>query len=299
MREMLRWPRLKAGDRVRMVSPASFPEEDGWREWAAEKLGDWGLKVDFGAHADDRHGFMAGRDDDRLADLEDAFRDPGVRAIIATRGGAGAYRVAARIDPALVFADPKPIVGFSDITYLHLTLLGSTGLVGIHGCLGDEMAEASLRQSLFTTEPVTLRSDPAALSARVAVPGVATGRLIGGNINATQGMIGAGLPSLDGAILCLERAQTPMLDLFLWQLTRSGLLKGVRGVALGDLAEADEPGAGSAVEILRARLGGLGVPILGGLPFGHIETQMSFPIGTTATIDTAAGTLTVESGVRR
>jgi muramoyltetrapeptide carboxypeptidase len=292
--DVLRWPRLKAGDRVRMVSPASFPEENGWREWAAGILGGWGLKVDFGAHADDRLGFLAGRDDDRLADLEDAFRDPGVRAIFATRGGAGAYRVASRIDPALVVADPKPIIGFSDITYLHLALLGSTGLVGIHGCLGDEMAETSLRQLLFTNEPVVLHSDPAALSARVAVPGVASGRLIGGNVGATQGMIGAGLPSLDGAILCLECAQLPMFDLFLWQLTRSGLLDGVRGVALGDLAETDA----SVVEILRARLGGLGVPILGGLPFGHLETQMSLPIGTMATIDTAAGTLTVESGVR-
>jgi muramoyltetrapeptide carboxypeptidase len=210
--------------------------------------------------------------------------------------------VASRIDPALVFADPKPIVGFSDITCLHLALLGRTGLVGIHGSLGDEMAETSLRPLLFTDEPVVLHSDPTTLSAQVAVPGVASGRLIGGNVGATQGMIGAGLPQLAGAILCLEGAQNPMFDLFLWQLTRSGVLAGVRGVALGDLAGTDasvaEPGPGSAVEILGARLGGLGVPILGGLLFGHIETQMSLPIGTMATIDTTAGTLTVESGVR-
>ncbi|XVV09547.1 LD-carboxypeptidase [Actinoplanes sp. CA-131856] len=166
MSEVLRWPRLKAGDLVRMVSPASYPEAEGWRPWAAERLGSWGLEVDFGRHADDRYGDMAGRDDDRLADLEDAFRDPAVRAIIATRGGTGAQRIASRIDPALVRADPKPIVGFSDITYLHLTLLARTGLVGLHGSLDA----VGCRQLLFTDEPAVLRAAPSAMT----VPGVAT-----------------------------------------------------------------------------------------------------------------------------
>ncbi|MBM2615518.1 LD-carboxypeptidase [Actinoplanes sp. LDG1-06] len=285
----LRWPRLRLGDRVRMVSPASFPEEEGWREWAAGELAAWGLEVDFGRHADDRFGYMAGRDDDRLADLEDAFRDPGVRAIITTRGGAGAYRIAPRVDPALVRADPKPIVGFSDITYLHLALLDTTGLVGVHGWMGA----TGCRELLFTAEPAVLRADPGAPSAAVTIPGRATGRLIGGNTNAVAGMIAAGLPSLSGAILCLEASHRPGFDQFLWQMARSGSLDGLRGAAIGDLQGQEE-----AYGEIRTRLGALGIPVLGGLPFGHIDDMICMPLGTPATIDTEAGTLTVESGAR-
>jgi hypothetical protein len=74
-------------------------------------LESWGLRVDVAAHALDRHGYCAGRDEDRLADLNGAFADPEVRAIITTRGGAGAYRIADLIDFDLVRADPKLVVG--------------------------------------------------------------------------------------------------------------------------------------------------------------------------------------------
>ena len=96
---------------------------------------------------------MAGTDADRLGDLDEAFRDPEVRAIIATRGGAGAYRIADRIDFEAVRADPKPVVGFSDITFLHLALMRHCNLGGIHGCLVGATAQASVRQLLMTDRP--------------------------------------------------------------------------------------------------------------------------------------------------
>jgi muramoyltetrapeptide carboxypeptidase len=165
-----------------VVSPASFPEADDWLERPLRVLSSWGLRVEVAQHAEDRWGYMAGRDEDRLADLDDAFRDPGVRAIVASRGGAGAYRIVGRVDVAAVRADPKPVVGYSDISYLHLGLFGRAGLVGVHGTVGAARAEASLRQVLFTSEPVVLHRDPAALSAQVHVPGRASGVLIGGNV---------------------------------------------------------------------------------------------------------------------
>ena len=119
--EAVRGPRVVVGDRVRLVSPGSWPDQDGVDEQVA-LLESWGLVPEVGAHALDRWGYQAGREADRIADLDDAFRDPGVRAIIATRGGAGAYRIADRLDLDAVRADPKPLVGFSDITNLHLVL---------------------------------------------------------------------------------------------------------------------------------------------------------------------------------
>jgi muramoyltetrapeptide carboxypeptidase len=284
-----------------MVSPASFPSAD-WADQVAATLAGWGLRAELGMHALDQCGYMAGRDEDRLADLNAAFRDPGVRAVVAILGGAGAYRIVDGIDMAAVRADPKPVVGFSDITNLHVALWARAWLATVHGCVGTGgRTDVSAQQLLFDADPVTVYSDPAALSAQVGVPGRATGVLVGGNAGAVSSFVGAGLPSLDGAILCLEGAQNPHFDRFLWALHRSGALRGVRGFAIGDLAGLDpgvaESGPESAVAVLRDRIGGLGVPVLGGLPFGHMEDQVCLPLGTTATIDTTAGTLTAESAV--
>lgn len=295
-------PRLRPGDRVRLVSPASWPTAELVRE-SVETLQSWGLQVEVGEHALDRWGFMAGRDTDRLKDINEAFRDPGVRAIVTTRGGAGTYRIVDGIDIEAVRADPKPVVGFSDITYLHLTLWRRCRLAGVHGRLAGDRERASLRQLLMTTQPITVHRCPDALSAAVEVPGRADGFLMGGLVSALVGSVGAGMPSLDGAILCLEGAQNAGevtgFDRGLVHLLRSGALAGVRGIAIGDLAGLDptianpEPVRWSAVEVLRRRLGTLGVPILGGLPFGHLPDQVCLPLGTPATMDTAAGTLTV------
>jgi muramoyltetrapeptide carboxypeptidase len=298
----MRGRRLRDGDRVRLVSPASFPSAH-WADQVVATLAGWGLRAEMGTHALDQRGYLAGRDEDRLADLNAAFRDPGVRAVVAILGGAGAYRIVDGIDMAAVRADPKPVVGFSDITNLHVALWAKTGLANVHGCVGSGgRTDVSARQLLFDADPVTAYADPAALSAQVTVPGRATGVLVGGNAGAVSNFVSAGLPSLDGAILCLEGAQNPHFDRFLWALNRSGVLRGVRGFAIGDLAGLDPDVAGSgpesAVAVLRERIGGLGVPVLGGLPFGHMADQVCLPLGTTATIDTAAGTLTAESAVR-
>ena len=111
----VRGRRLEVGDRVRLVSPVGFPAA-GWVATVAATLSGWGLRPEVGPPALDQYRFMAGRDEDRLADLNDALRDPGVRAVVTTTGGAGAYRIVDGIDFAAVRADPKPVVGFSDGT---------------------------------------------------------------------------------------------------------------------------------------------------------------------------------------
>ncbi|WP_409494473.1 LD-carboxypeptidase [Amycolatopsis sp. cmx-11-12] len=114
-------------------------------------LESWGLIAEVGKHALDQRGYLAGRDEDRLSDLNDAFRDPGVRAVIATTGGAGAYRIADGIDFDAVRDDPKPLVGFSDITSLHLALWRHCGLAG---------------SSVVTSAPSPTPSAPGSLPSR-------------------------------------------------------------------------------------------------------------------------------------
>ncbi|MDG4803712.1 LD-carboxypeptidase [Micromonospora sp. WMMD980] len=124
---------------MRVVAPASPPiREDVAR--GVQLLTSWGLQVEVGAHVFDRWGYMAGRDEDRAADLNDAFHDPGVRAIVTARGGKGAYRIVDDLDFVAARQDPKPLVGFSDISHLHLALWTRAGLASLHGPFANSPA---------------------------------------------------------------------------------------------------------------------------------------------------------------
>lgn len=294
-------PMPRPGDHVRLVSPASFPSRELVAETTAV-LESWGLVVEIGAHALDRRGFMAGRDEDRLADLDDAFRDPAVRAVIATRGGAGAYRIADDLDFAAVLADPKPMVGFSDITALHLALWRHCGLAGIHGFLAGDRSAAATRRLLMDGEPAILHRDPRAMTIAAEVPGTATGVLVGGNLGTVAHAVGVGLPSLAGTILFLEAERTMglgQIDRQLTQLIRSGALDGVRGIALGRFPGFEDftDRGWTLVDVFKDRLGSLNVPVLGGIDVGHGPDPLSLPLGPAAVLDTETGTLTVEPAV--
>jgi muramoyltetrapeptide carboxypeptidase len=306
---MLMGPRLKPGDRVRIVSPASTPDPKAVA-YGAGLLRSWGLSVEIGRHVFDRYGhFLAGTDEDRLADFNDALRDPGVRAIITTRGGKGAYRIAHALDFAAAGRDPKPLIGYSDITILHLALWRECRVAGFHGPhvgwdrahYGADAAEG-LRRALMEPETLVIRQDPREITAKVVVDGTAEGTLLGGNLTVIARGVGWACPSFAGSILLIEAIDTFIgaIDSALTQLRRSGCLDGVKGVAVGQFIRSAEPTRGkwSAVDVLLDQLGALGVPVLGGLPIGHGPHPPTVPLGTMATLDTRAGTLTVEPGVR-
>lgn len=301
-------PRLKPGDGVRLVSPASPPTRHGV-ERAVQLFTSWGLEVEVADHVFDELGhYLAGTDEDRLADLNDALGDPGVRAVFATRGGKGAYRIVEGVDFEAARRDPKPLVGFSDITILHLGIWKRSRVAGLHGPLanwddaycGPESAEA-LRRALMTTEPIVLTRNPEALTAAVRVEGKATGFLMGGNLDMVAMAVGAGLPDLAGAILLIESTDLGLgrADRALTQLMNAGCLAGIAGVAVGQFLgyREAEPGRWTIVDVLVDRLTSLGVPVLGGLPIGHGWHPPTVPLGTRATIDTDAGTLSVDAGV--
>lgn len=304
-----RGPALRPGDRVRLVSPSS-PPSTTWLAESIEILSGWGLRVEVGRHVLDESGYMAGRDEDRLADLNDAFRDPGVRAVIATRGGAGAYRIADGIDVDAVRADPKPVLGFSDITNIHLAVWARAGLATIHGCLAGPTARADAQHLLMSTQPLVVPRSPAALSAAVEVPGRASGTLVGGNLRELAGWVGAAVADLSGTIVLIEDRRhvgLGQVDRNLTQLIRSGLLVGARGIVVGSFEgfAGYLDGGWTVLDVLQERLGSLGVPVLGGLDVGHdvvgpdgSPDQHAVVLGAPATLDTGAGTLTVGPCVR-
>lgn len=306
---MLIAPRLRRGDRVRFVSPASTPDRKKVEE-GARIVESWGVQVEIGAHVFDRNGhFLAGGDEDRLADMNEALQDPGIRAIFSTTGGKGSYRIAHALDFAAAVRDPKPLIGYSDITILHLAFWRQCRLAGFHGpCVGwdreyygDDAADR-LRRALMQPDVLTVRQDPCEITAKVVIQGKASGVLMGGNLGMIGRSIGWACPSFAGAILLIEAVDTFIggIDGILTQLRRSGCLDGLQGVAVGQFIRSAEPKPGkwSLIEVLYDQLAQLGVPVLGGLPIGHGPHPLTVPLGTMATLDTMAGTLTIEPGVR-
>lgn len=300
--------RLQPGDRVRLVSPASTPDHSDVAA-VVTNLERLGLRPEVGTHVFDRLGYLAGRDEDRLADFNDALRDPGIRGIVTTRGGKGAYRIADQLDFAAARRDPKILVGFSEITVLHMAMLKHVGLVGLHGAawvteLHGETSASSFERTAFTADDVVIYAQAHEPTSALSTAGTASGPLIGGNQDLLAIANGWTLPSLDGAILLLEAVNMRLghIDRQLTMLTNSGALNGITGVAVGQYTncgtDPTTQGDWDEHDVLADRLGQLGVPILGGLPIGHGTDAEAVPIGTQATMSVEAGTLRVAAAVK-
>jgi muramoyltetrapeptide carboxypeptidase len=305
--------KLQPGDRACFVSPAS-PVPKGGLKNGTKVLEDLGLIVEYGKHVydvDDTIDYLAGKDEDRLADINEALRDPGIKAIIATRGGKGAYRIADGLDFAAARKHPKLLIGFSEITILHMALLKHGILGGIHGAPWDtkgfgEKTAASFVKVVTSTQPTTVHATKNEHTHTLTTHGKAEGILIGGNQDSIATGAGWVLPSFDKAILLIEAVNLRLghIDRQLTMLIKTGIIKKVVGVAIGqytDCGAATDPTTDvkcTEIDILRDRFGLLGVPVLGGLPIGHGKNPIAIPIGTHAALDADAGTLTMAAGVR-
>lgn len=296
------------------MSPAS-PVSKGGLERAAKLLESLGLIVEYGKHAydvDDTIDYLAGSDEHRLADINEALRDPGVKAILATRGGKGAYRIVDGLDFESARKYPKLLIGFSEVTILHMALLKHCGLVGLHGAAWDsesfgEETARSFVDAVMEVNPVIIHSTSAEHTIGLTTTGRVTGRLIGGNQDSIATAAGWSLPDFDGAILLLEAFNLRFghIDRQLTMLLKTGIINRVVGVAIGqytDCGAASDPTATNdlkctEIDVLRERLGQLGVPILGGLPIGHGKNPIAVPIGTMAELDVDAGELRVQPAV--
>jgi muramoyltetrapeptide carboxypeptidase len=304
-------PRLRPGDTVAIVAPASSWENRSEILRGIAGLEAWGLTVKLGAHINDRHGYMAGRDADRAADLHAALADPAVRAIVCLQGGYGMPRLIPLLDEDLFRSNPKAICGYSDLTTLHLAAsrwgnvvsFYSNGAAGVGAPDVTEFSKASLHRALFSDEPFgPIGPNPDDPYVRTISGGRATGRLAGGCAGLITSAIGTRLqPDLRGRIVILEEIELEgyVLDGMLTQLRNAGLLDGVAGIVIGDVKTKWSGGIAelSTEDIVEEVLGPLGVPIVFGLPVGHGKHHATVPLGALATLDADAGTLVVEEVV--
>ncbi|MFV0132766.1 LD-carboxypeptidase [Streptomyces sp. HMX87] len=307
MRALARPGRLAPGARVAVVAPSGpVPEER--LQAGLDVLRGWDLDPVVAPHVLDRHGtfdYLAGTDADRAADLQAAWCDRAVDAVLCARGGYGAQRMADLLDwEAMRAAGPKVFVGFSDITALHEAFAVRLGLATLHGPMAagvDFLKNARAQEHLKATllAPETVRT--IASGGRPMVPGRARGVTLGGCLSLLAADLGTpyARPSARGGLLCLEDVgeETYRLDRCLTQLLRAGWLDGVRGVLLGSWEECG-PYARLRPQLLD-RLGGLGVPVVEEFGFGHGAGALTVPFGVPAELDADAGTLTLDEPALR
>lgn len=299
---MIRANALGTGARVALVAPAG-PLADGAVDRALSRVADLGWEPVPGKYVRGRRGFLAGTDAERLHDLNAALTAPDIDGIWCLRGGYGTMRILDRIEWSALSRRPRPLIGFSDNTALHLAA-NRAGIVSFHGphpaaeTLTEFSAEV-LKRMVSDPSAAGPLPFPAGGSARTVVPGVAEGRLLGGNLSILAALCGTPYsPDAAGAIVFIEEVGEPgyRVDRLLSQLRMAGALTGVAGIAVGAFTENPDdgtPGLPSVTEILIDRLDGLGVPIASGFPFGHVDDNWTLPVGARARLDATAGTLEI------
>ncbi len=294
--------RLPEGATVALIAPASPVSEDKIQK-ALGNLAALGYRVKEGAALRARHGYLAGTDDARLADLHQAFVDPETDAVWCVRGGYGITRLLPRINYELIRQHPKPLIGYSDVTALHLAVGQKTGLVSFHGPVAasdfPENTLAHFRAALIEPQ-APYRIDAPAPGAELPgpefspftiQPGHASGPLTGGNLSLLAALAGTPWqPSFSGKIVFLEDVgeQPYRIDRLLTQLLQATDLREAAGLALGVFADCGAKNPEFSLklpETLQDRLGGLGIPVVYGLPFGHVAHQATFPYGVLAELD--------------
>ncbi|MCX6928961.1 MAG: LD-carboxypeptidase [Verrucomicrobia bacterium] len=304
---------LVQGDTIGIIAPASAAPDPKTIDHAVAFLEQLGFKPKLAPNVRRRWGFLAGNDRERASDLMKIFADRKVKAIICVRGGHGASRLLPRLDYQAIRANPKIFIGYSDITSLHCAFLVKSNLVCFHGpMLSSDFVkqgfpkftlQSFLRTLTHPLAPGSILDGYKQKTVTILRRGTVSGSLVGGNLTMLCAMLGTPYqPCFKNRILFFEDLdELPYrFDRMLTQLLNAGLLQQVAGIAIGVNANCKDPKARNAREdrqtledVLKERLLPLKVPVVAGLPFGHIPFNATLPIGVHATLDAVKGDLVI------
>ena len=310
-RTLLKPARLKPGAVVGIISPASATFINEELDIVLDAVRGLGLVPKLAPHVRDRYGYLAGSDRDRAADINQFFQDPQVAALLPIRGGWGCSRILPYLDYEVIRQNPKIIIGFSDITSLILGINARTQLVTFHGPHGLTSWRTNqteyFRRVLFAGESVTIANpkdgdDSDRLMQvknriQTITPGIAKGKLIGGNLSVLSGIVGSPyLPNMTGAILFLEDTGENIyrLDRLMTHLKIAGVFDKLAGFIFGQCPgctpDADY-GSLTLEEVVWDRIQPLKIPAFYGAAIGHVENIVTLPIGLEVEIDAKAGSI--------
>nr|WP_272494063.1 LD-carboxypeptidase [Stenotrophomonas mori] len=298
---------LRKGDTVGLVSPSAASSEELSLQLAQEAMEAFGLKVKTGAHYGARYGHLAGTDAERAGDLNAMFADREVKAIVCVRGGSGAARLLPLLDYAAIRANPKILLGYSDITALHCAIQARTGLVTFHGQVGSGSWNAfnadQFERLFFGRELMDYRNRveagdelvPRKNRTRTITGGKVRGELVGGNLTVLTALAGSSyLPDFAGKILFLEEvSEAPYrVDRMFSTLKLMGALDQIAGFVFGectDCSPGDGYGSLTLDQIFADFIAPLKIPAYRGAMIGHIREQFIVPMGGRVELDADAG----------
>lgn len=302
----IRPPKLKAGDTVGVVSLAAAVEQESL-ERGLGLLRSIGFRPRVSKRVLDRDDILAGSDRNRADELQAFFADPDIRAIFVARGGYGSGRILPLLDFEAIALTPKPLIGFSDITFLLNPIVDRARMVSFHGpmlALENEIQERHRLSFEHLRKLLTGEIDNFEMEAQQALhPGNAEGELMGGCLSIVSDMLGTPYaPNFNGKILFLEEVgeRAYRIDRMLVQLRQAGALARCAGIVFGAIRPfgAEENEARMIHRFAAEQTAGLGIPVLFGIDAGHFTNNLALPFGVPARIDTGARRLTVyESGV--
>ena len=298
---ILKPPRLRKGDVIGLIAPASTPSTEDMIEKGAAYLEQLGYRIKYGAHIRKSCGYLAGTDEERVADLNAMVSDNEVRAIFAIRGGYGTPRILRKVDYQALKQHPKIIVGYSDITALQLAIFRKIGLVTFSGPMtGTEMwkdfdpfTEEHFWRCVTSIKRIGVLNNPGDESMTMIQSGKAQGRLLGGNLSLLSCLMGTPyLPVLRHSILVLEDVdEAPhRIDRMLAQLHNAGVLRMLAGLIFGKFVDCN-PGNPAEPHLTLGQIQKdfaekINCPVIANFQYGHIPQKLTVPIGLRTVLDT-------------
>jgi len=312
--KIIKPPKLLRGDVIGLIAPASTPAPDEKIEKGVHYLEQLGYRVLVGKHVSDQHGYLAGTDKNRAADVNTMIRKDDVRAIFCIRGGYGTPRILTRIDYRALKQHPKIIVGYSDITALQLAIFRNTGLVTFSGPMTgtdmwnnfDSYTEEHFWHMLTSNKKIGVLKNSDDDPAQVLRAGKANGTIFGGNLSLFTSTMGTPfMPLLRNSIFLFEDIdeEPHRIDRMLAQLFNSGALSSAAALVFGKFTDCvpddtNEPHL-TTEQVQEEYVQKIKCPAIRNFQYGHIPRKLTIPFGLQATLNAKHGTLNVlESGVR-
>jgi muramoyltetrapeptide carboxypeptidase len=300
IQSLIRPPKLRQGDVVGVVAPAGPVDRDNL-ETGLNVIRAMGFEPLLGKHVHARSRYLAGPDIDRAQDLMEMFQNPNVKAIFCARGGYGANRILSHLKPKVIRANPKAVVGSSDITLLLHFLVQKCGLVSFHGpMVAGSFGRAEMKQSRRQFKALLMNDAKGkvfhAPRAKVFSKGVAQGKITGGCLTLLCRSLNTAYEiQTRNRILLIEDVNEPLyrVDGMLWQLKNAGKFKGVRGIIFGEMVNcrAQRQGEGTIEDIFADLFPSPKFPILTHCPIGHGKEVWTLPLEASATLDSMSKTL--------
>ena len=294
---------LVMGDLIGVTAPAGTIWNDYHIRKIEKILTEMGYRVKIGQSNYNQVAYLAGSDESRAAELMEMFKDSSIKAILTMRGGWGCARILDLLDYKEVIANPKIIMGFSDITSLVNAIYVKTGLITFHGPCGysswGDCTKENVTKSLVDGSPYVMKNpSESTLELRTLTAGKAQGRLVGGNLTVIQSMLGTDYePIWDNAIFFMEETNEEpyRIDRMLWHFKQHGVFEKVKGVVIGSFNKCnpEEPEKSFSLnEVFDQHFKNVRFPVYQGASFGHLADKFTLPIGVMAEIDADNFTIT-------